>query len=112
MDNPRSVEIVATIATKVTFASHQNAVPILRNLELENHSDETLEDLTVQISADPAFLTPKSWAVDRLGPGDSTHILDRDVAQLAPGPVFVAVVASGGPVELAAGRAHPEQRLR
>jgi very-short-patch-repair endonuclease len=73
------VTITASLASKVTFASHQNAVPILRDMELENTSDEMLEGLTVVMTADPPFVAAKTWVIDRLGPQDRSHILDRDV---------------------------------
>lgn len=75
----RLVGVKAAVAPKVTFASHQNSVPILRDLEIQNLSDEPLEDLVVEILADPPFLTPKQWAIDRIAAGASAQILDRDV---------------------------------
>ncbi len=72
------INIVASLAPKVTFASHQNAVPVLRGLRIENRSSAVLENLTVTISADPLLIAPKVWKVDRLRPGTQTEITDRD----------------------------------
>lgn len=69
----------ATLAPKVTFASHQNAVPILRDLEIDNLGEAPLEDLTVEITADPAVFRAKTWPIDRIAPGGSAQILDRDI---------------------------------
>lgn len=73
------VSISATMSPKVTFASHQNAVPVLRDLQIENLSAEGLEDLVVEIEADPPFLIPKTWFVDRIAAGAKAQVLERDV---------------------------------
>src|SRR3954470_21077858 len=74
-----TVQISATVATKIGFASHQNAVPVLRELELSNAGSDAIDDLTVELLADPAFLEPKTWRVDRLREGATVHVTDRDV---------------------------------
>lgn len=79
MQSVSHVAVRATFAPKVTFASHQNSVPILRDLEIDNLGEVPLEDLTVEIAADPAVFRPKTWPIDRIAPGGSGQILDRDV---------------------------------
>jgi very-short-patch-repair endonuclease len=76
------VVIEATVSIKTGFASHQNAVPLLRDLAVTNHSTETLEGLTLQLVADLPFLETKTWRLDHLGPGDTVRITDRDVKLL------------------------------
>lgn len=71
--------IKATVARKVGFASHQNAVPILHDLTLENVGDEPLTELTVSLEADPPFLEKKIWKIDTIRPGDEIRIGDRDI---------------------------------
>jgi hypothetical protein len=44
------VAIRVSLAEKITFASHQNAVPVLRDLQIDNFGAEPLENLTVEIS--------------------------------------------------------------
>jgi hypothetical protein len=56
-----SVRVLASIASKVTFASHQNSAPVLLDLELEQTGQTTLENLTVELTSEPGFLTPKTW---------------------------------------------------
>lgn len=77
MDN--TVVIIASVAGKVTFASHQNSAPVLLDLELEHAGETPLESLVVELTAQPAFLTPKTWRVDRLEAGSRAHILDRSI---------------------------------
>ncbi len=64
-----TLEVRATVAAKIGFASHQNAVPVLPDLEIVNTVGETLESLTVELSADTSFLDPRKWLIDRLVEG-------------------------------------------
>ncbi|KAF0282830.1 hypothetical protein BA898_06020 [Spiribacter roseus] len=53
----QTVAIHWAMAAKVNFASQQSAYPVLRDLRIENRSDEqTLEGLTLRLTADPAFI--------------------------------------------------------
>lgn len=61
------------------FTSHQNAVPLLRELVLHNESDQILQDLTLHLYTTPAVLEAKQWNIDRLVPGSSIDIRERDV---------------------------------
>lgn len=74
-----SCTIKSTITPKIGFASHQNSVPVLRELELLNTGEESLDHLVLELSADPPFLEPKNWRIDSLRAGTSLHITDRDV---------------------------------
>jgi very-short-patch-repair endonuclease len=74
-----SLEIKSTVAQKIGFASHQNAVPALRELELVSTGVESFEHLVLELSADPPFLEPKSWRIDCLRANSTLHITDRDV---------------------------------
>jgi very-short-patch-repair endonuclease len=74
-----ALTIQATVASKIGFASHQNAVPIIREIVLSN-SDTPLENLRLVLDADPAFLKPRTWPIDRLGEGDELRVSERDVA--------------------------------
>ncbi len=72
--------IVATVAEKIGFASHQNSVPLLREARVGNRTDRTLEGLRLVLSADPPFVSTKTWLIDRLSSGDDLQVADRDVA--------------------------------
>jgi very-short-patch-repair endonuclease len=74
---PPSVKIDSDIATSFTFASYQNAIPVLRSLAIENPTDRHLEQCRLAMVATPGFLRPKLWTVDRLAPGDRIVISDR-----------------------------------
>lgn len=74
-----TIEINVTVTTKLGFASQQNAVPVLRELEIINNSESDYEDLTLILTASPAFLEGRTWKIDRLLKGDSLRITDRDL---------------------------------
>lgn len=114
-----SIRLSAAIAEKIGFASHQNAVPILRDLEIHNEGTEDYADLALTLSANPPFLSPRSWRLDRLAAGTSLHVTDRDIAldagllgdlsESLSGTVSLRLEAGGGelasvhhPVELLA----------
>lgn len=73
-------EITAVVAGKVGFASHQNAVPVLRELEIASTAEPAVDGVELTLTADPPFLTPKTWRIDRLAPEGPLHVADRDVA--------------------------------
>ncbi|MDC9593480.1 DUF3320 domain-containing protein [Xenorhabdus sp. IM139775] len=81
-----------SITNKIGFASHQNAVPILRELRVnyvkEDYEGENKEELsekndyknlTLSLTSSPAFLESKTWSIDQLSPGDSIEIAERDI---------------------------------
>jgi very-short-patch-repair endonuclease len=72
-----AVAILAEVAPCFTYASYQNAVPVLRALALANSSDEAHAGLRLELTATPPFLRPKSWIIDRLAPGDRQTVFDR-----------------------------------
>ncbi|QWT21320.1 DUF4011 domain-containing protein [Bacillus sp. NP157] len=73
------ISIDATVSSKTGFASHQNAVPLLRDLVVTHRGTESLDDLVLVLAADLPFVEPRTWRLDHLGPGDSVRIADRDV---------------------------------
>lgn len=78
MDEPIDpVKLSTAIAPQVNFAFHQNAVPVIREIELHNAGTTDLLDLVLEMHATPAFLAPKRWHIDRLTAGGLLHISDR-----------------------------------
>ncbi len=74
-----SLSIQSTITAKIGFASHQNSVPVVRELEVVNGGEAALEHLVLELSSDPPFLETKSWRIDALREDSTLHITDRDV---------------------------------
>lgn len=78
-DTSKSIAVNADIATSFTFASHQNAIPVIRSITVENDSDQLLENCQLELTSSPAFLRAKTWNIDRLFPGDKLPLTDRKV---------------------------------
>lgn len=74
-----SIKAQVSIASKLGLTSHQNAVAILRELVLHNESNQSFQDLTLQLHTNPAVLEEKQWHIDCLLPGSSLDIHDRDL---------------------------------
>ncbi|AWJ94440.1 DNA helicase (plasmid) [Azospirillum baldaniorum] len=71
--------IDAVISPKISFATHQNAVPVLRDLRLVNLGGEALENVVAEIAADPPVFEPMQWRVDRIAAGGEARIAKRDL---------------------------------
>src|SRR3546814_7304653 len=70
-----SAEIAASIAQQVTYATHQNEVPVIADLRLANRGEEDLEDLVLTLLVDPPLITEKRWRIDRLRSEEHTSEL-------------------------------------
>ncbi|WP_445764822.1 hypothetical protein [Rhizobium hidalgonense] len=75
-DNPT---VVVDVAASFTYASYQNAIPVIRSILIENNTDRHIENCRLDLTSSPSFLRPKSWIVDRLMPGDRLPLVDRKV---------------------------------
>ena len=73
-------EIIAALAEQVNFASHQNAVPLIRELTVRNNTGAELDNCEVRMSVSPNFVSDKTWPFARIGAGNERHIADRDVS--------------------------------
>ncbi|CDX15113.1 conserved hypothetical protein [Mesorhizobium sp. ORS 3324] len=71
--------IIADVASSFTYASYQNAIPVIRSIRLDNDTAGSLESCRLELTSSPSFLRPKTWAVDRLVPGDRLQLSDRKV---------------------------------
>jgi len=75
-----SWDIETVVAGKIGFATHQNAIPIIRELSISAPSDAGRNNLALSLTADPPFIQTKTWRIDTMMPGDTLRITDRDVA--------------------------------
>jgi hypothetical protein len=75
-----AAELDAVVASKISFATHQNAVPVLRELRVFNAGESLLEDLIVEIETDPPVIVSRTWRVDRIAAGGTANLTNRDVA--------------------------------
>ena len=71
--------IDAVIAPKVSFATHQNDVPVLRELRLVNPKESVIENVIVTVQADPPVFAPRQWRLDRVDGGGEVRVTQRDL---------------------------------
>ncbi len=74
-----SLAIDAVVVPKLSFASHQNAVPVIQDLRLLNLGKTTFENLIVEIRSDPPVFEPMQWRIDRIVAGGKAYIVKRDL---------------------------------
>ena len=82
-----TVKIACTAADNVNVAFYQNAVPIIRDLAVENTLGRDLTEISVHLTAEPPFLTPGVWRIDRIADQAIHHIRSLD---LKLDPAFLA----------------------
>lgn len=73
------VEILASIASKITFATQQNDVPLVADLVIANPTEDALEDLVLELTTEPEIIAPRRWTIDRLSAESDLRIKDRHV---------------------------------
>src|ERR1700722_11147626 len=71
--------VAFTAADNVNVAFYQNAVPIIRELAVENALGRDLSEISVHLSAEPPFLTPGVWRIERISDQAVHHIRSLDV---------------------------------
>ncbi|WP_417208483.1 DUF3320 domain-containing protein [Antarctobacter sp.] len=74
----QNLEVSFSTADKVNFSSAQNGVSILRKITLRNPTETPLENLSIAIESNPSVIRPKTWTMDRLGPGDERSLTDLE----------------------------------
>ena len=75
----KSISVVADFASGFTYASYQNAIPVIRSIRIENNTDRSFEGCRLELTCSSSFLRPKTWTIDRLVPGDNLPLSDRKV---------------------------------
>ncbi|WP_416859539.1 hypothetical protein [Mesorhizobium sp. M8A.F.Ca.ET.057.01.1.1] len=54
------IEVVADIAASFTYASFQNAIPVIRSIALNNPTQQGFEKCTLELTSNPLFCAPKA----------------------------------------------------
>lgn len=73
------IAITAAVTPKLGLVSHQNAVPLLRQLVILNDGAELLKDLVLELEPSLPFAARKTWPLDTLAAGESLLVEDRDI---------------------------------
>jgi len=69
-----SVGLVCRVAESINLAYYQNAIPIIRELSIENRTGSELRNAAVRLSSEPPFVTPGVWRIDRIADADVHHL--------------------------------------
>ena len=72
--------IDAVIAPKLSFATHQNDVPVIRELKLVNLGSASMENVVLSARSDPPVFAPREWRFDRIVAGGEVRVSQRDMA--------------------------------
>ncbi|MDX3929877.1 MAG: DUF4011 domain-containing protein [Shinella sp.] len=78
-DNEDKIILHAEIASSFTYASFQNAIPVVRSISIENRTTETIETGELRLVSSPPFLRAKTWVLARVLSGDKVSLNDRKV---------------------------------
>ena len=74
-----AVRLQVSTVVKLNLADFQNAVPALRELAVVNETRAQINELTITITSEPAFLKPRTWSLDAVGAGQTYHLTDLDM---------------------------------
>lgn len=78
-NDPGVVAITANLAATFTFASHQNSIPVIRSIRVDNLTADSLEHARLELTASPPFLRAKTWTIDRIIAGEGVTLSDRHI---------------------------------
>lgn len=73
------ITIEADIAGCFTYASFQNAIPVIRSITIANPTATNREGLELRLTSNPPFLRAKTWSIDRILSGDRIAVSDRKI---------------------------------
>jgi Protein of unknown function (DUF4011)/REase_MTES_1575/AAA domain/Protein of unknown function (DUF3320) len=107
------LKITCNAADNVNVAFYQNAVPIIRDLAIENTLGHNISDISVHLTAEPPFLNPGIWRIECIADQAVHHIRSLD---LKLDPAFLAGINASRRGELriqieAAGAVLAEQAI-
>lgn len=74
-----ALSIEVTLASKLSLADFQNAVPLIRELTLVSTLLADTSQLELSLTSIPAFVKPKTWRLDAIRAGERYRIKDLDV---------------------------------
>ncbi len=92
------VQLVA--GTTASLCMQQNSVPLIRRITLQNHGATALRDVTIRVSAEPAYAHPFTHTVGTLGPNEA-RTLDHVDLQLSPEFLVAHIESSRGLLHVA-----------
>jgi len=68
------ISLSVAVSNHISAAFHQNAVPSIGEITIENGTDRDLVDLVVEVASEPEFAAPLSIRIDRIPAKSTQHI--------------------------------------
>lgn len=81
---PPVLAILADIAPSYTYASFENAIPVIRSIAVDNPTAVNFERITPELTSNPPFLRAKTWVIDRILAGDHIVLSDGGSSWMRP----------------------------
>jgi len=80
---PAGIEVRIELDRRINFAMQQNDVPVVKSLQIVNHSTQQIRDVRLRITAEPAFAREWSTDIASIDP-DATYNVRGVSLQLSP----------------------------
>lgn len=74
-----AVRLHVSAVAQLNLADFQNAVPALCELAVVNATPAPLQGLVLHLTSEPAFIQPRTWHLDAVGPDQTYGLHDLDV---------------------------------
>ena len=68
------VNVACSAAENINLAFYQNAVPIVRELTIENVTGREVSGIEIHLSSEPPFVSPGVWRIDKIADNDIHHL--------------------------------------
>jgi len=68
------VKAACSAAESVNLAFYQNAVPIVRELTVENATGGDVSEIEVRLPSEPPFVAPGVWRIEKIADKDVHHL--------------------------------------
>lgn len=91
------MKITCAATENINVAFYQNAIPIIRELGVENDLGCEVSGVSVHLSSEPAFVNPGVWRIERIADQAIHHIRSLD---LKLDPAFLAGITASRRAQL------------
>lgn len=82
-NNEQHAQISVSLADKITFATQQNDVAVIADLNVKNTGSVVLESLELILECEPPLIAKRTWKIDRISPEGEIRLRDRTVSLAA-----------------------------
>lgn len=79
VDENKKVEVVFEVLKKISLASFQNEVSVIRDLKIVNNQNEKIEDLELTMKFEPGLVGSKHWRLSSIGPQQEHRLKELDL---------------------------------